>query len=211
MTNHLHQAIRLAGRVLLLALGLVLLPVALPSAAAVASAMAAPGADVPAADLSGVALTGDPRTLDDALAEGADVLTLDADSTPPALWSALIEAGHHGVAGDGCDCLYVPVGTAVRVPGGLYLATIDGWFHCADGVTVHGDCSATGPVVPAFAGWQTFSTAELDTVPTDAQPALTSAQRARYGTDEYGPCGTDAQCAAYAREVLHEEPTGYAT
>src|SRR4051812_48390093 len=99
MTNHLHHVLRLAGYVLLLALGLAMLPVALPFTAPVASAMAAPGADVPAAGLSGVALTGDPRTLDDALAEGVDVLTLDVDSAPPALWSALIAAGHHGIAG----------------------------------------------------------------------------------------------------------------
>lgn len=32
----------------------------------------------------------------------------------------------------------------------------------------------------------------------------------RYGAGGGAVCGTDAQCAAYSREVLHEQPTGYA-
>lgn len=83
----------------------------------------------------------------DVAAEGQDVLTLGYDDTPADLWNALRAQGYVGVQGDGCECLYVPVGTVVDVPGGLYLATIDGLMVCGD-TWFDQECSATGPVVP---------------------------------------------------------------
>jgi hypothetical protein len=89
----------------------------------------------------------------DADAEGQDVLILTYDDAPPDLWNAL--SGQHprwydeplgSEAGHGT--FYVPVGTTIPVDDGLYRATLDGWSSCTDGVTLDGECSATGPVVP---------------------------------------------------------------
>lgn len=54
---------------------------------------------------------------------------------------------------DGAERLYAPVGTWFDVPGGGYLATVDGWWSCTDHVTAPevgtGECSGPdGPVEP---------------------------------------------------------------
>ncbi len=76
------------------------------------------------------------------------LLTVDAETAPPALVDSLLEAGYHGDPTDHAERLYVPVGTVVDVPGGLYLATADGWMSCVDFETSDQECSATSPVVP---------------------------------------------------------------
>lgn len=79
-----------------------------------------------------------------------DYLTADYGSVPDELWDSLRRDGFRGVIERpvNLDRLYVPIGTVVNVPGGLYLATYDGWTVCRDNSTVPGvECSATGPVV----------------------------------------------------------------
>lgn len=81
--------------------------------------------------------------------EGKATLITDYGTVPEALWEALFDMGYRGTPGDGAERFYVDYGTVVDVPGGLYLATVDGWFTCLDNVTVPGiECSGTGPVVP---------------------------------------------------------------
>jgi hypothetical protein len=83
----------------------------------------------------------------------AGFLAVDYDRVPAALWDGLRDAGFSGVPNDGpggveLERLYVPFGTVVDVPGGLYLVTVDGPMVCTDWVTAERECSATGPVVP---------------------------------------------------------------
>jgi hypothetical protein len=96
---------------------------------------AAPAPDVPAEDDGYL----------DTTAGGQDVLMLDYDATPADLWDALRAAGYVGTAGDGCECLYIPVGVQVDVPGGLYVATLDGFAQCANFHTSDTECSDDGP------------------------------------------------------------------
>jgi hypothetical protein len=96
---------------------------------------AAPTPDVPAEDDGYL----------DTTAEGQDVLMLDTAASPGALVEALRAAGYVGTPDDGCECLYIPVGTTVAVPGGLYLATLDGFAQCADFHTSDTECGADGP------------------------------------------------------------------
>jgi hypothetical protein len=110
---------------------------------------AAPAPDVPAEDDGYL----------DTTAEGQDVLTLDATTTPDDLWDGLRAAGYADTPDDGCECLYIPVGATVTVPHGRYVATLDGFAQCADYHTSDTECSADGPfrlthipVVPADHG-----------------------------------------------------------
>jgi hypothetical protein len=83
-----------------------------------------------------------------------DVLVLDYDAgVPEQLWDAALDAGYVGDPTDGCECLYIPVGTTLDVPGGLALATVDGWMGCQDFVTSDAECSSTGPVELIAQSW----------------------------------------------------------
>jgi hypothetical protein len=129
----------------------------------------------------------DTTAVQDAASEGQDVLTLDYSASPTDLWDALRNMGYRGVPNDGLfgmelERLYVPTGTAIDVPGGLYLATVDGWMQCRDSWQEQ-ECSATGPVHLTDIPWHgtTFD------VPT-ADP---------FGGNGTAVCGTDAQCRAW--------------
>jgi hypothetical protein len=124
------------------------------------------------------AAEGTDTTAEDVAAEGTDVLPVSFHAAPADLWNALREQ-HPATYDDdvpGIGTFWIEVGTTVNVPGGLYLATLDGWMGCADGITFGGECSATGPVLP------------LDIEPVPATVI--------YGADELAQCSTDAQCAA---------------
>jgi len=41
-------------------------------------------------------------------------LVLDADTTPEDVWEAFRASGFTGVQGDGCECLYLPIGSQAR-------------------------------------------------------------------------------------------------
>ena len=82
------------------------------------------------------------------VAHVAPVLTVDAEAAPVELVDALLEAGFVGTPSDNREALYVPVGTPVFVPGGMYLATADGWMQCLDGITTAEACGPTTGVVP---------------------------------------------------------------
>ena len=104
-------------------------------------------------DARDIADTGIERA--DAAAEGQDVLTLAYDPAPADLWNALTadhpqwydettdDAPGHGL-------FYVPVGTVIDVPGGLYLATLDGWSVCRDLDSTQ-ECNANSPTTPVAA------------------------------------------------------------
>lgn len=91
-----------------------------------------------------------PVTLTVPIQDRTDVLRTDYERVPDQLWDALRRDGFRGVIERpvNLDRLYVPFGTVVDVRGGLYLATIDGWFACADFTTSNAECSGTSPVVP---------------------------------------------------------------
>ena len=90
----------------------------------------------------------DHRADADVVAEGTDVLMVGWSGSPDDLWNGLIDhtEWYDDQSTDGHGTFYVPVGTVVEVPNGLYLATIDGWAACRDGWWA-AECSATGPVV----------------------------------------------------------------
>jgi hypothetical protein len=113
---------------------LIALAAALLAAAIAPAAMAS--ADTPAASPVAGA-TAEPQ-----------LLTVDAEAAPAPLVDALLAAGFRGDPTDKREALYIPVGTAVDVPGGMYLATVDGWMVCAHGVTTAGACGPTTGVVP---------------------------------------------------------------
>jgi hypothetical protein len=119
-----------------------------------------------------------PVPVDDATAEGQDVLPLSWHAAPADLWSALTEQHMEWYDDDvtSIGTMWVPVGTVVDVPGGLYLATLDGWAGCQDFETFDGECSATGPVEM------------LDVEPVPATVI--------YGAGAGALCGGDDQCAA---------------
>lgn len=90
-----------------------------------------------------------PITLTSSVQPPTDVLRTDYGHVAEHLWESLYDLGFHGDPTDGSETFYIPFGTVVDVPGGLYLATADGWMVCADNLTVTGvECSAIGPVVP---------------------------------------------------------------
>jgi len=113
----------------------------------------------------------------DAATEGQDVLPLSWHAAPAPLWNALGEQHPEWYDDDvaGLGTYWVPVGTVIDVPGGLALATIDGWAGCQDWTTFDGECSATGPVEM------------LDIEPVPATVI--------YGAGAGALCGTDDQCA----------------
>lgn len=82
----------------------------------------------------------------------AATLGTDWGTVPTPLWDGLLDLGYRGVQGDEAERLYVDLGQVVNVPGGLYLATVDGWMACADWATFDGECYGTGPVVPLGSG-----------------------------------------------------------
>jgi hypothetical protein len=83
----------------------------------------------------------------DSSAEGTDVLPVSFHDAPYELWNGLrqVMPGAYDDDVPGIGTFYVPVGSTVAVPGGLYLATLDGWAECHDTWFAQ-ECSATGPV-----------------------------------------------------------------
>lgn len=103
------------------------------------------------AETAGERLSAAPQVTTSAvpLSAATDALRTDYGDVPSHLWESLYDLGYRGDPTDGTETFYVPWGTVVDVPGGLYLATIDGWQACADNVTFPAhECSGTGPVVP---------------------------------------------------------------
>lgn len=84
------------------------------------------------------------------VAEAVETLTLDYEAgVNEEIWQAALDAGYVGTPGDGCECLYIPVGTVLNISGGLVLVTSDGLMGCFDWVTSDAECAPSGPVVPA--------------------------------------------------------------
>ena len=96
----------------------------------------------------------------DAQSEGTDVVLAFVDATPRDLWDGLLAQGHTGGPVDGVEALYVPVGTVVDVPGGLYRATLDGWAECRD-TWFDEECNAAGPAYLTDIPWHAAGYADV--------------------------------------------------
>lgn len=133
---------------------------------------------------------------DDATAEGRDTVVVRYERAPEDLWVALRKAGyrgdpqldkllnanHHGTTTDGCECLYVPVGTVVKVPGGRYVFALDGYvFRPAKAKARH----AAKPAAPAKAK------------PAAAKPVAVSAQQ--WTVEEYLEASRNAPVIGHVR------------
>jgi hypothetical protein len=147
-------------------------------AAPMNTGMVNPAAVLDTSRIDDLRTVGTDTTAEDVAAEGTDVLPVSFHAAPADLWNALIEQYPAAYSDDvpGIGTFWIEVGTVVDVPGGLYLATLDGWMGCQDWTTADAECSATGPVLPL----------DIETVPATVI----------YGADELAQCSTDAQCAA---------------
>jgi hypothetical protein len=156
----------------------------LPRLTATAEVLAAPVCEAGAHQMAGqcvadVLPAAEDTEAQDAEAEGQDVLPISWHAAPAPLWNALLDQHpewYDGDVADGLGTVWVPVGTVIDVPGGLALATLDGWAGCQDWETSDQECNATGPVEM------------LDIEPVPATVI--------YGAGAGALCGTDEQCAA---------------
>lgn len=156
--------------------------------------------------------------LDDAQSEGRDVLPLSFHDAPPSLWNAL-PAGTYDDDVPGIGTAYVPVGTVVDVPGGLWLATLDGWGHCSDW-QFDVECSATGPVemtdIPVRTATQVYrddpaalpqdrAVAALGTMTVGATDAAPQVVTVAYSAPT---AALSPRCVQAARDILRASQRG---
>lgn len=131
-----------------------------------------------------------------------DVLVLDYEAgVPETLWDAAQDAGYVGDPNDGCECLYIPVGTELDVPGGLALATVDGWMGCQDWVTSDAECSATGPVEVIDRGWATRMTPSVQAASWTTQDSQVAAARAAMDDETVSEDSPAWRCAVNGNHV----------